>query len=88
MSTSKSFRIRKIRRGTSTKTLRKRLRGERRVRIGKSTWYYAKGSKARLLFRARKGKVLDVGLGSRSLTRSRRGVVRFLHAWDKRRKRL
>jgi len=88
LSTSKKFRIRKIRRGTSTKTLRKRLRGERRVKIGKNTWYYAKGSKARLLFRARKGKVLDVGLGSRSLTKSRKSVVRFLHAWDKRGKRL
>ena len=72
LSTSKSFGIRKIRRGTSTKALRKRLRGERRVKIGKNTWYYAKGSKSRVLFRTRKGKVLELGLGSRSPPRAAR----------------
>ena len=84
LSSSKKFKIRKIRRGTSVKTLRKRLRGERRVRVGKYTWYYAKGKRSRLLFRTRKGKVESVGIANKRLTTTRRGTVRLLRAWHKR----
>lgn len=88
LSTNKKFKIGKVRVGTKVKTLRKRLKGERSVKIGKNRWYYAKGSKSRLLFRTRKGKVIELGLGNKMLTANRPALVRFLRAWDKRGKTL
>ena len=58
----------KLKVGSKTTTLRKRLKGERRYRVGKNTWYVAKGKKARILFRARKSKVLELALADYSLT--------------------
>ncbi len=45
--TSKAFSISKLKVGSKTKTLRKRLKGERRYVVGKNVWYVAKGKKAR-----------------------------------------
>jgi hypothetical protein len=88
LSTSKKFRIRKIRRGSRVTTLLRRLRGERGVTIGRNRWFYARGKSSMLLFRTRKGKVLEVGIASKTLTKTQRGTVRLLRAWDKRGKRL
>ena len=88
LSTSKKFRIRKIRRGSKVTTLLRRLRGERGVTIGRNRWFYARGKSSMLLFRTRKGKVLEVGIASKTLTKTQRGTVRVLRAWDKRGKRL
>ncbi len=84
ISTSRRFRIRRSRVGTSTRMLRRRLRGERRLRIGTTVWFTAKGRSSRLLFRTRGGRVRELGLGNRRLTSTRRGTVRFLRAWNKR----
>ena len=59
-STCKTFSLSKLKVGSKTKTLRKRLKGERRYRVGKNLWYVAKGKKARMLFRTRKSKVLEL----------------------------
>ena len=88
LSTSKKFRIRRIRRGSKVTTLLRRLRGERGVTIGRNRWFYARGKSSMLLFRTRKGKVLEVGIAGKSLTKTSRGTVRLLRAWDKRGKRL
>ncbi len=83
-STSKAFSLSKVKVGSSTKTLRKRLKGERRYRVGKNTWYVAKGTKARMLFRTRKNRVLELALGDKRLTATKTSTVRLLRAWDKR----
>ncbi|HYI35353.1 MAG TPA: M14 family zinc carboxypeptidase [Thermoleophilaceae bacterium] len=82
--TSKAFRLSKLKVGSSTRTLRKRLKGERRYKVGKNVWYVAKGRKARMLFRARRSKVVELSLADKRLTATKRGTVRLLRAWDKR----
>ncbi|MDQ3644934.1 MAG: peptidase M14 [Actinomycetota bacterium] len=84
ISSSKRFRVGKVRRGTSVGVLRKRLEGEQRYRVGRSVWFTVRGKKSRLLFLTRKGKVREVGLGDRALTSTRRGTQRFLRAWGQR----
>jgi len=84
ISTAKKLRLRRSRVGTSTRVLRKRLKRERRMRVGKNVWYTVAGRSSRLLFRARGGKVRELGLGNKRLTTTRRGTVRFLRAWDRR----
>lgn len=84
VSTSKAFRLSGAKIGTGTKTLARRLKGERRLKIGRNTWYVAQGKRARILFRTRKGKVLEMGLADKRLTTTRGATVRLLRAWDKR----
>ncbi len=84
ITSSRRFRVSKVRVGTSVRVLRKRLRGERRYRVGRNVWFTARGKKSRLLFSTRGGKVRQLGLGDRGLTSTRRGTQRFLRAWDKR----
>ena len=83
-STSKAFSISKLKVGSKTKTLRKRLKGERRYVVGKNVWYVAKGKKARILFRARKSKVVELAIADKRLTANKTSTVRLLRAWDKR----
>ncbi len=84
LTTSKAFRLSRSKVGTGTKTLGRRLKGERRVRVGRNIWYVAKGKKARILFRTQKGKVRELGIADRRLTTTRAATVRLLRAWDKR----
>ncbi len=84
VSTSKAFRLSRSKVGTRTRTLRRRLKGERRFKVGRNLWYVAKGRKVRLLFRTRKGKVLEMGIADKRLTTNRVATVRLLRAWDKR----
>ncbi|MDQ3433229.1 MAG: hypothetical protein M3481_00855, partial [Actinomycetota bacterium] len=84
ISSSKRFRVGKVRTGMRLPALRERLRGERRYRVGRSVWFTARGERSRLLFRTQKGRVRDVGLGDRALTSTRRGTQRFLRAWGRR----
>ncbi len=82
LTTSKRYRIKRIGRGTSTRAMRRRLRGERRFRVGRNVWYLARGSKGRRAFKTRGGRVLELGLADRRLTRSRRGARRLLLAFE------
>jgi hypothetical protein len=82
LSNSPRLTVRGLRRGTRVKRLRARLRGERRYRVGKNTWYLARGTRATLVFKTRHGKVLAAGIGSRKLTRGKRASRKFLRAWQ------
>jgi len=84
ITSSRRFRVGKVRVGTGVRALRERLRGEKRHRVGRSVWFTARGKKSRLLFRAQKGKVRELGLGDKALTSTARGTQRFLRAWDRR----
>jgi hypothetical protein len=81
LTSSKRVSIKRIKVGTRVRTLRRRLRGERRYRVGRNTWYVARGKRARLLFSTRRGKVRQLGLASKRLTRSKRSTRRVLRAW-------
>ena len=80
LTTTKRYRIKRIGRGTSTRALRRRLRGERRVRVGRNVWYLAGGRESRRAFKTRGGRVLELGLADKRLTRSRGGARRLLRA--------
>ncbi len=81
LTSSGRFSINGIRRGTSVRVLRRKLRRERRLRVGRSTWYFAPGSRARLIYKTRRGRVLEVGKADARLTRSQAARRRFLGAW-------
>ncbi|MFN2616676.1 MAG: hypothetical protein ABR581_06065 [Thermoleophilaceae bacterium] len=78
---SRRFSVRGIKHGSRTRKLRRRFHHERRLRIGRNVWYLARGRRATLIFKARRGKVLEVGIADRRLTRSRRASRRFLRSW-------
>jgi hypothetical protein len=63
-------------------SLRRRLTGERRYRVGRNTWYVAKAARATSVFRTRRGRVGATGVASRRLTRGVRDTRRLLRAWD------
>jgi pimeloyl-ACP methyl ester carboxylesterase len=82
LASSPRFSVRGIRRGTTVTSLRRKLRGERRYRVGRNTWYLARGRKATLVFKTRGGRVLAVGLAARSGTGGSAASRRFLRAWQ------
>jgi hypothetical protein len=55
--------------------------GGRRFRVGANVWVLRRGSRATVLFKVRRGRVLEVGLGDRALTRGSR-AVRYLRSFS------
>ncbi|HEY1360183.1 MAG TPA: M14 family zinc carboxypeptidase [Thermoleophilaceae bacterium] len=84
ISSSKRFKVKKVGVGTRSRTARRRLHGERRIKVGTSVWYVVSGKQSRILFRIHKGKVADIGLASKRLTRTRLATSRLLHGWGRR----
>ncbi len=82
LTTSRRYRIRGVTRGSSVRSLRRRVRGERRLRVGRNVWYLARGRYSTLAFRTRGGRVREVGLADRQLTRTMRGSKHVLRAWQ------
>ena len=73
--------IRGLTRGSTVRALRRAVRGERRYRIGRNVWFVAPGKRSQLVFKTRRGRVLELGIADRRLTRSRPEVRSLLHAW-------
>jgi hypothetical protein len=67
--------------GSATSELRRRLRGERRVRLGVDTWYFVRGGRTTTIYRTRRGLVREVGIADRRLTATERAARRFLGTW-------
>jgi hypothetical protein len=82
LTSSKRYSVATLRPGDRVTVLRRRLKGERRLRIGANTWYVANGRKARLVFTTRAGKIRAVGLAAQPLTKGRAAQRRFLRAWQ------
>ena len=82
LSSSGDHRLKGVRKGSSVRTARRRLRGERRYRAGRFEWYLAPSSKARIVLKARAGKVVEIGLADRRLTRDKKAIARFLRAFS------
>jgi Alpha/beta hydrolase domain len=81
VTSSRRFSVSGVRVGARARTLRRRLRGERRVRIGRNTWYLATARSATRVYKTRRGRVLAVGIADRRLAPGRRGARRLLSAW-------
>jgi hypothetical protein len=87
VSSSKKHKVKGVKVGTTTKTMRRRLKRERGVRVGKNVWWLVKGKKAQVAFKTRGGKVREIGLVDSRLTRTKRGAKRMLRTWELPRKR-
>ena len=66
ISSSKRFKVKRVRVGTGARTARRRLR-LRRIKVGTSVWYVISGKQSRILFRIKRDKVADIGLASKRL---------------------
>jgi hypothetical protein len=82
LTSSRRLAVKGVRRGTRVGSLRRRLRGERRIRVGRNAWYLARGRAATLVYRTRGRRVLEVGIADRRLTRGARASKRFLRSWQ------
>ena len=81
LTSSDRYAVGRVRVGDSVRRLRSRLRGERRYRVGRNTWYAARGGGVRRVFKVRAGRVREVGIADRRLTRTRGATRRFLRSW-------
>jgi hypothetical protein len=78
LTTRKSHTIKGIKPGASEKTVRRKLRGARPIRIGSIRWYLKATARARIVVRVRRGKVVELGLADKRLTRTRKAAKRLL----------
>ena len=83
---SRRFKLKGLRPGARVsrlKALRRRgkLRAVKVGRIGKNTWYVARGSRARLVFKVRNKRVREIGIADKRLTNSRKRARRFLRSF-------
>jgi hypothetical protein len=82
LTTSKKFKVSKVRVGSSTRSLRKSIgRKARGIRVGRNVWYTKKGSKARIVYKVRGRKVYEVGIADRTLTSSHARQKRFFKSF-------
>jgi len=81
LSSSRSNRIKRLKVGYRAQTVVKRLRGERRYRVGKSTIYVARASKAGIVIVVTKGRVTQLGLADKRRTSSREKAEALLKAF-------
>ena len=64
--------------GNSTRTVRRRLRGERAYRVGSTTWYLARGQARWVVIATKRGKVTEMGLADLRLTSTKKRAQAFL----------
>ena len=68
LSSSPRHRVHGLRRGSRLRSVRRRLRGERRYRTGRDSWFLAAGRQARVVVKVRRGRVSEVGLADLRLS--------------------
>ena len=73
--------VRGVRAGTASRTMSRRLRGERRFRVGRNSWYLARAKRASIVVRVSGSRVREVGLADLRLTSTARKAQRFLRAF-------
>jgi hypothetical protein len=81
LTSSRRFSVAGIRPGAKVSSLRGRVKHLHRARVGQDTWFSTRRAKARFLFRARHGRVVEVGIGDRRLTAGAGALKRFVRAW-------
>ena len=81
LSSSRGFAVRGVRPGLRVAALRRRVRGERRVRSAGHAWYVVRGRGTRAVYKTRSGRVREVGIAEPRLTRGRGMSRRFLGGW-------
>ncbi len=82
LTSSGSHRLKGIRKGSRTATVRRRLRGETRYRVKGADWYLTATRQSRILVKVRRGKVVEMGLADLRLTVDKKRIARFLRAFS------
>jgi alpha-glucosidase (family GH31 glycosyl hydrolase) len=77
LTTSRSLRIRGVRRGMGRRAMLRRVGRQRGVRVGRNVWYFRKGRNSRHIFKVRGGRVREMGIADARLTESRARAERF-----------
>jgi len=77
LTTSKSLRIRGVRRGMGVRALNRKIGRGARVRVGKNLWYFRKGRNSRHIFKVQRGRVREMGVADARLTNGRVRAKRF-----------
>jgi len=77
LTTSRSLRIRGVRRGMGVRGLHRRIGRSARVRVGGNVWYFRKGRNSRQIFKVRSGRVREMGIADARLTKGDRRAKRF-----------
>jgi hypothetical protein len=82
LTASEKFSVAGIRAGDRLRALKRKLRGERRVRSGGATWYVGPRSPVRRVFRTSGKRVVEVGIvGGRFVAGPR--AAKFLRRWTR-----
>ena len=77
LTNSPRYRTSGVRRGTRAAVLRRRLRTGSGIRIGGNLWYVKRGPKNTRVFKVRGGRVRELGLAGKRLTKGRRATRRL-----------
>ena len=68
--------------GATEDSLRQALSDERRLRVGRTTWYLGRRGPARVIYRVTRGRVAEVGIADRRFVRTARAARRMLRMWS------
>jgi hypothetical protein len=80
LTTSRRFRISRIRVGSSERAVQRRTTG-RAIRIGSNRWYVKRAKHARIVFKVKGRRVREIGLVNKKLTSTRSKARRTLASW-------
>jgi hypothetical protein len=82
LTSSAHFSLKGLRRGDSSRKATRKLKHERKLKVGKNRWLVVPGRKVTLLVRIQGGKVREIGIGDGRLTHGTKATKRFLRAWQ------
>ncbi len=82
LTSSRHFALRGVRPDTRLATVAHRLRVSRPFVIGRNRWYLLAAGSARGVLKVRHGRIEEVGVANRSLTRRRAAARRFLSSFS------
>ncbi|MDQ4049904.1 MAG: metallophosphoesterase [Actinomycetota bacterium] len=82
LSSHPAYAVKRVRNGTSLRRMRRRLRGERRFKVGRNSWYLMRAKQARIVFKVSGSRVREVGLADLGLTSTPRKARRFLRSFS------
>jgi hypothetical protein len=74
--------VRGVRPGATLASARRDLPGGNLLRVGKNDWYLAPAGAATAVLKVRQGVVQEIGIGDRSLTRTRAAQFVFMTSFE------
>jgi hypothetical protein len=82
LTANRHYRLRGVRLGMRIAAVARRLRTGRPFHIGLNWWYLARGGVSHGLLKVRHGRIQEIGIVNRRLTRNRRMAALFLMSFS------